>query len=195
MLLARFAVHAGRMVRIIANAFVIQLIAVHSVSAEVIVDDEPRQLQRSSAVASDIAPVSVEDVAREVLQLQQQMGGSVVEDRPQLQGWGPNSGPVTPREAPARSAYPPLGAAVSNRAAFPGHAIKVDELREAAWQLDTTAHRLEKLDLYDQADALRSVASRLRRDAREMKQRANSSAAERLRFVPPSSSTTAPGKP
>jgi hypothetical protein len=42
-------------------------------------------------------------------------------------------------------------------------------LRETAWQLDQSAHRLETLDLYDQADALRETANRLRRDAREMK--------------------------
>jgi len=47
---------------------------------------------------------------------------------------------------------------------------KVTSLRTAAWQLDTTAHRLEGIDLYEQADALREVAGRLRKDARKIKQ-------------------------
>jgi hypothetical protein len=44
----------------------------------------------------------------------------------------------------------------------------VEALREAASQLDTTANRLERLELYAQADALREQAQRLRVDARGM---------------------------
>lgn len=122
---------------------------VHALHADVFVDDNPLETNRPAAVASDLAPMPAEEVAREVLRLQQQMGGSVVTDRPNLQDLIHSPGPVMPTKDPIN---------------------KVDELREAAWQLDTTAHRLEKLDLYDQADALRDVANRLRHDARKMKQ-------------------------
>jgi len=165
---------------------------------------------RQSAVASDLKPASAVDVAREVLRIQQQLGGSVVTDRPDLQGWNAPSppAPVTSRQtgpaspqfpahlphqlppqpttqsSPPWSAYPPHKFRDSDleRSAISDH--KVNELREAAWQLVSTAHGLEKLDLYDQADALRTVASQLRRDARRMKQQANLPAGEMSRFVP-----------
>ena len=176
----------GNRVRNCAFAVAASVLVAHPGRAEVIVDDEPPELPRSTAVASDLEPASVEEIARELLQLQQQMGGSVVDGRAQLQDWNAASGPVTPQDAPAWSAYPPLAPTVQSHAAFSSHSNKVHELREAAWQLDTTAHRLEKLDLYDQADALRGVASRLRRDARELKQHTTSSAAEGLKFMAPS---------
>ncbi len=134
--------------------------------AEVFVDETPGENNRPAAVASDLEPVPAEEIAREVLRLQQQMGGSVVENRTELQGW--DHAPRTPdlQEAPPWPTRPSRNDSIeANR---PIH--KVIELREAAWQLDTTAHRLENLDLYEQADALRDVASRLRRDARKMKQ-------------------------
>jgi hypothetical protein len=46
---------------------------------------------------------------------------------------------------------------------------EVAALRKAAWQLDTASHRLEQLNLYPQADALRRLAMRLRNDARGLK--------------------------
>jgi hypothetical protein len=42
-------------------------------------------------------------------------------------------------------------------------------LRAAAIELDASANRLEDLALYDQADAMRSLAQRLRRDARQLR--------------------------
>lgn len=138
------------------SLFVCGGMLVHALQADVFVDDSPLEKNRPAAVASDYEtasePVPAKEIAREVLRMQQQMGGSVVTDRPNLQGWNPSPSPVTPETAPINK---PTN--------------KVNELREAAWQLDTTAHRLENLDLYDQADALRDVANRLRHDAREMK--------------------------
>ena len=134
---------------ILLSLFVSGEIFVHALQADVFVDDSPIGTSGPAAVASDLGPVPAEEIAREVLRLQQQMGGSVVENRPSLQGWKDSPGPVALKASPGN---------------------KVCELREAAWQLDITAHRLEKLDLYDQADALRDVADRLRRDARKMKQ-------------------------
>jgi hypothetical protein len=46
--------------------------------------------------------------------------------------------------------------------------LRVSALRDAAAHLDDSANRLESLDLYHQADALREVAQRLRVDARRM---------------------------
>ncbi|NOZ41380.1 MAG: hypothetical protein GXP24_14315 [Planctomycetes bacterium] len=145
-------------------------ILVHALRADVFVDESPGDRSRPSAVASDLAPVPAEAVAREVLRLQQQMGGSVVNNRTGLQGWNHSPGPVKSKKSLATG---PRRAELPANHYQPGRqrpANKVNELREAAWQLDTTAHRLEKLDLYDQADALRDVADQLRRDAREMKQ-------------------------
>ena len=44
----------------------------------------------------------------------------------------------------------------------------VETLRDAAWQLDTAANRLERLELYGLADRLREQAQQLRLDARGM---------------------------
>jgi hypothetical protein len=44
----------------------------------------------------------------------------------------------------------------------------VDTLRDAAWQLDMAANRLERLELYGLADRLRDQAQQLRLDARGM---------------------------
>lgn len=89
-------------------------------------------------------------VAEELRRIQRDLGGSAVEAFPSLREErghvirmrGAASGPAGPsREA-------------------------VEALREAASQLDTTANRLERLELYAQADALRAQAQRLRLDAR-----------------------------
>jgi hypothetical protein len=50
----------------------------------------------------------------------------------------------------------------------PPEARAVQVLRDAAAQLDVAANKLEQLDLYGQADALRAQAQRLRLDARGM---------------------------
>jgi hypothetical protein len=45
----------------------------------------------------------------------------------------------------------------------------VSALRDVSWQLEQSAHLLESLDLYSQADALRETAAKLRHDARKLK--------------------------
>jgi hypothetical protein len=47
-----------------------------------------------------------------------------------------------------------------------GPRSQIAALRGTAAQLETTANRLEEIELYEQADALRELAQRLRRDAR-----------------------------
>lgn len=131
---------------------------------------------RDTALASDRPTPSPAEIAREVLLIQQEMGGSVVTDRAGLLDWDYARSPVTPtQQAPRWSTHSPRTPdAPSHYRNLSAEQIsishKVNELREAAWQLETTAYGLEKLDLYDQADALREVATRLRRDARVMKQ-------------------------
>jgi hypothetical protein len=108
------------------------------------------------AVATDLPvapPLSSQDVAREVLRLQEEMGGSITQgfeanatwEAPLAEPTGqPQSQPL-PTESPVRA------------------------LREVAWQLDQSAYLLESLDLYEQADSLRKTAAILRGDARKMK--------------------------
>ena len=89
---------------------------------------------------------SAEEVAREILEIQNQLGGSIVKASAMADSW------LSPSPAPLASA-----------------SVQVTTLREAAWQLAAAAHRLELVDLYSQADSLRELASQLRHDARNMK--------------------------
>ncbi|MCH2114410.1 MAG: hypothetical protein MK171_05815 [Pirellulales bacterium] len=103
-----------------------------------------------------LAPTA-DHVAREIMQLQQQFGGSIVSNSPGLAAL-----PARRPDQVAASATPVAPATAPGRAT-----TAVDSLRQASWQLDTSAHRLEQFDLYDQADALRQLAARLRQDARD----------------------------
>ncbi len=89
---------------------------------------------------------SAEEVAREILEIQNQLGGSIVKASAMADSW------LSPSPASLASA-----------------SVQVTALREAAWQLAAAAHRLELVDLYSQADSLRELASQLRHDARNMK--------------------------
>jgi|GEM_PF-4983320 len=130
-----------------------------------------------AAVASDRFEDPAATAAREILRQQ----GSIVDGREQLQNlasppaYSNRKQLLDPREKqdvdrpPAhwphhRSTHHPVPHAAITRT-LP----RVTALREAAWQLETTAHRLENMELYGQADALRGVATRLRHDARKMK--------------------------
>ena len=101
-----------------------------------------------------VPDASVEEVARQIVDIQQELGGSIVNDSTQDGIWGLNSPLVNPvpQTMPTASSRQP-----------------VSTLREAAWQLDVTAHRLELAELYGQADALRELAFELRQDARNLK--------------------------
>jgi hypothetical protein len=87
-----------------------------------------------------------------VRQIQESLGGPAVNQFPTLNAGQTNQNPI-----PAPS-----------DASRPHPSIPVEALREAATQLDATANRLEQLELYAQADALRQQAQRLRVDARRM---------------------------
>jgi hypothetical protein len=89
---------------------------------------------------------SAEAVAREILEIQKQLGGSIVPDLSRQQATPPRT---------------------SNSSE-----TQIEHLRDTAWRLDCSAHRLECLDLYRHADALRELANRFRQDAREMKRQA-----------------------
>jgi hypothetical protein len=108
------------------------------------------------AVATDLPvapPLSSREVAREVLRLQEEMGGSIT------QGFEANATWEAPLAEPTgRPQSQPLPTESPVRA-----------LREVAWQLDQSAYLLESLDLYEQADSLRETAGKLRQDARGMK--------------------------
>ncbi len=94
---------------------------------------------------------STAEVAREILEIQNQLGGSIVKAPIEEESWLS----LAPSPTPLASAAAPVAA-----------------LREAAWQVVVAAHRLELVDLYSQADALRELASQLRHDARNMQREA-----------------------
>lgn len=98
-----------------------------------------------------VPSASAEEVARELLEIQERLGGSIV--------------PASPQEL----LHPP---ADSPRPLSDTAKTQVDQLRVTAWKLDSAAHRLECVDLYSQSDALRELASQLRHDARAMKREA-----------------------
>ncbi len=102
------------------------------------------------------------NVAREIREIQKELGGSVVQGYSEL--WGAKA-------EPRDGAKPQAAGAVwaSDNDGRPREAtLRVEALREAAAKLDEMANLLEPLELYSQADALRDQAQRLRLDAREL---------------------------
>ncbi len=87
-----------------------------------------------------------DQIVRELVEIQQQLGGSIVK------------GSALESLVPPVPSSPPLAVTPS----------PVSTLREAAWQLDKSAHHLELVDLYDQADALREMADQFRQEARNL---------------------------
>lgn len=140
-------------------------------------DDTPRDRlnesvagpQTQEAVASDRLSDAAQEEAMELLRRR----GSVLDGRDQFQKFNRPTDPNWPQSQPygyTEDKQPPLRFQQLRHLTPEQPSSKVVSLREAAWQLETTAHRLENIDLYEQADALREVANRLRRDARKMKQ-------------------------
>ncbi len=128
--------------------------------------DVPTYTPPAAEVASPpevVAPevVAPEVVAREVMRLQEEMGGSIVSGLEAAPGWNT---PPMPRQKPH-----------AWRTALDSPVLA---LRQTAWQLEQSAHLLESLDLYSQADALRETADELRQDARKMKAKMTSVDAE-----------------
>jgi len=97
-------------------------------------------------IPSDLLPPEIQGV-------QQALGGSLVDQVPRFRPENEiSSTPITSAGARGERHRREL----------------VEALRDAAWQLETAANRLERLELYRQADALREQAQRLRLDARGM---------------------------
>lgn len=119
---------------------------------------------KTKVAETRLSSLPAAEVAKEIVKLQEQMGGSVVRDRPGLQGWNAPTVPITPEGPSAPQlrlrVQPNFASAVLN---------KVTALREAARELDAAAHRLEKHDLYTQADAMRELAGRFLSEARTLK--------------------------
>lgn len=136
--------------------------------------------------AEVISDRSAEEMAREILAIQEKLGGSIVPQAAPLPERWPhennlNSKALITDRASNRHRPTTLG---HNPHSQVQHSKRIHVLRAAAFDLDRTAHELEGLDLYEQADSLRNVASRLRRDARELK-RAGSPATEAPQFLTP----------
>lgn len=85
----------------------------------------------------------------ELRRIQKSLGGSAVEKFPLLQSMDELRRPSISQPLPAQSRRP-----------------AIESMRDAAWHMDSWANRLEELELYNQADALRAHAQRLRLDAR-----------------------------
>ncbi len=95
-----------------------------------------------SQPSTEAPPAAV--VAAELLRIQAEMGGSIVQAVPLF-------------KEPAHYETPP-SVPTSDTTACP--------LREAAWQLDLVARRLELAEQIQQADAVRDLSDQLRGDAR-----------------------------
>lgn len=145
--------------------------------------DEPR-LEPSApadATATDQTPAAA-------LEVQRALGGPLANQFPQLQAapegtpwWKQFRGSLdveTPFPAiTAGSPWPTwwtparprevVTAAAEAPAYMPPAAAQIAVLRRTAAELEVTANRLEEIELYRQADALRELAQRLRADARE----------------------------
>jgi hypothetical protein len=92
-------------------------------------------------------------VAEELRQIQRSLGGSAVDQFPSLKDSGSRSGSAPVATSPIAGLH---------------QRHIVEALRMAATQLDDIANRLERMELYARADALREEAQRLRLDARGM---------------------------
>jgi hypothetical protein len=141
-----------RQIGFVATVLLIALSAA-TVGAEDSALHEPAKV---AAIATDVSPVTPTpaEVAREVIKLQEELGGSITQHLAEpMQPDPPLPRPIAQSPRPWRR--------------LPESPVTA--LRETAWQLEQAAHRLELLDLYDQADAVRETAAMLRGDAREMK--------------------------
>lgn len=95
-------------------------------------------------------------VVQELLEIQERLGGSIVTDREPLQGYQPATKVVQAEATDYLEA--------KDLASGP-----VESLRDAAWQLTLSAKKLEQIELYKQADAMRKLAQQLRLDARAIR--------------------------
>lgn len=137
-----------------------------------------------------IAP-SAAAVARELYELQQARGGSVVEEfdieldtqqreqpqrdtphRDQPTAAGPVGSedrqwfPLGPRASERPAVWDAVASDVSEARGSSAPDSQVMLLRQSAWKLEHVAQQLEMSELFDSADAVRDVARILRTDAR-----------------------------
>ena len=111
------------------------------------------------------------ELPAEVRAIQESLGGPSVNQFPALQASD---------DGPLQAVTPPTPSSAADES--------IEALRSAATQLDATANRLERLELYAQADDLRRQAQRLRVDARRLAHpaaRANPSRATWIDPTPP----------
>ncbi|NOY28907.1 MAG: hypothetical protein GXP28_01665 [Planctomycetes bacterium] len=125
----------------------------------------------TSLIADSEVP-SQESVADEILEIRQHLGGSIVSDRQSLQEFPPPSVEVVEAtdlpDVVVQFCSELSGSQTTQKPANPeGKSVK--SLRDAAWRLDQSAERLERSELYKQADALRNLAQQFRLDARAIR--------------------------
>ena len=110
-----------------------------------------------------LSPQEQEQVIRESLKIQQQLGGPLEQKYNLLQSIPDRQHLLVPSDhAPAQSA-PRDHPSANHPKSRPS---PVELLRETASGLDRAANRLEEANLYPQADALREMAQKLRLEAR-----------------------------
>jgi hypothetical protein len=149
-------------------------------------DNQARPAVRDQSTSQN---QSADDVADQILQLRQQVGGSSLDalDAFSPLPTGDEANPEAPRQPPAApdvfhnhirhlhesaGSTPTYGAdghAQAEAVAPPSTASRVNALREAALLVDRAAHLLECVDDYEQADSLRRSADALRHEARHLR--------------------------
>lgn len=198
----RFTILCPPMERIILLASTLILPWVSLARADPVDPVPPGKLPGPSGLSGSesLSQQEREDVVRESLKIQRQLGGSLDQKYDLLQSI-PNELKPTPkgqdllvpadfrptRQAPDHSAgWLPPRLQHAPHHPIPGHRSPgcphchhrvaddlltqgqpIKLLRETACELDGAANRLERANLYDQADALRDLAQKLRLTARE----------------------------
>lgn len=118
---------------------------------------EPADQPADVAEATDLPPA--------IRAIQNSLGGPLAD---RFDGMRESELPGTPWWRRFNQSRMALVAPASAQSGVEVPGLKVLALRDAAAELDDSANRLESLDLYQQADALRDAAQRLRVDARRM---------------------------
>ena len=112
-------------------------------------------------LATSLAPVEAEEVVRQILRLQAEAGGSIVDGRMKsFDASGDALGVI-----PATAAIPLPSSTEINEPPSSRNS-NVATLQSSAKELDDLAHLLETSKLFVQAESLRKLSGRLRHDAR-----------------------------
>jgi len=113
-----------------------------------------------TSLITDPEVPSEEWVTRELDEIKRRLGGSIVSDIP------PFSIADHAEVTDFPEAMVQFNSGFSAAKKFSPQEETVKSLRDAAWQLDQAAEKLERSDLYKQADSLRDLAQQFRLDAR-----------------------------